>query len=647
MNPQTNMVELPTLYQQFIHKSRYARWIESENRRESWNETVNRYANFISDHIKFNHHVKDKTTISKIKNAILNLEVMPSMRAMMTAGPSLSRDNICGFNCSYIAMDNQRAFDEILYILMNGTGVGFSVERQFVSKLPAVPDELHETDTTIVVGDSKLGWSKSYKQLIAMLYAGEIPQYDLSKLRPAGARLKTFGGRSSGPAPLDNLFKFTISCFKGAAGRKLTSIEVHDIVCKIGEVVVVGGVRRSALISLSNLSDQRMRDAKSGQWWEHDVQRALANNSVAYTEKPDVGQWMKEWSSIYDSKSGERGIFNRVAAIKQCERFGRDTLINDKEIQFGVNPCGEIILRSMQFCNLSEVVARAWDTPETLKEKVELATIIGTIQSSLTNYKYIRKQWKNNSDEERLLGVSITGIMDCALLNALDEKGRKKKILVLQELRSVAEQTNKKWAKKLGIEESKAICCVKPSGTVSQLVDARSGVHGGHSEDYIRTVRGDVKDPLSQFLVDAGVPSEPDVTKPDDTLVFSFPISCPKGTVMRDDLTAIQQLENWKDYKVHWCHHNPSITVTVKENEWPEVGAWVWDNFDEVGGISFLPHTDHIYQQAPYQACSKDDLKNLSSKMPIKLDWDALKEEDDTTVASQELACVSGFCEIT
>ena len=641
----TNMIELPTLYQQVIHKTRYARWIENEKRRESWQETVLRFRSFLQEHLKENYDFEDNKILDKIYSSILNLEVMPSMRAMMTAGKAAKRDSIGCFNCSYIAIDSPRAFDEIMYILMNGTGVGFSVERQFVAKLPDVPDALYETDTTIVIGDSKTGWAKAYKQLIAMLYAGEIPKWDISKVRPAGARLKTFGGRSSGPAPLEDLFHFTINIFKGAVGRKLNSIEVHDIVCKIGDIVVVGGVRRSALISLSNLSDQRMRDAKSGQWWINEGQRALANNSVAYTEKPDVGQWMKEWSSIYDSKSGERGIFNRKAAIKQCERFDRVVEINGELIHFGVNPCGEILLRSMQFCNLSEAVARNWDTIETLKEKVELATILGTIQSTLTNYKYIRKQWQINSEEERLLGVSITGIMDCPLLNR-KKLTREKRAELLVELRTIVEKTNKKWAKKIGINPSAAMTCVKPSGTVSQLVDASSGIHKRHSENYIRTIRGDNKDPITQYMIKEGFVNEPDVTKPEDISVFSFPISSPKNCMTRNEGTAIEELEDWLDFKRYWCHHNPSVTITVRDHEWPEVGAWVWNHFDEIGGISFLPHSDHVYQQAPYQECDKETIKKVSKITPISIDWNNFIEEDDDTIASQELACQGGLCEL-
>ena len=634
---------LPTPYQEFIHLSRYSRWLPDKNRRETWDETVSRYFNFFTDHLKEMHDYKLSDNIRKeLENAVLDLRVMPSMRCLMTAGEALKRENIAGYNCSYVAVNRVHAFDEILYILMNGTGVGFSVERQHVSQLPHVADEFHHTDTTITVADSKLGWAKGLKELIGMLYVGQIPRWDLSKIRPAGSPLKTFGGRASGPEPLESLFNFTVNIFQNAPSRKLSSIECHDLVCKIAEVVVVGGVRRSALISLSNLSDDRMRHAKTGQWWNTEPQRALANNSACYTEKPDIGTFMDEWKSLYDSKSGERGIFNRESAMKQAGKNGR----RDSEQDFGTNPCSEIILRSREFCNLSEVVVRATDTEETLTEKVRLATMLGTIQSTLTNFKYVSSVWKNNCEEERLLGVSLTGIMDNKLLNG--KSGDDKLKILLERLRQVAINTNKEFAKKIGINQSVAITCVKPSGTVSQLVDAASGIHARHNPYYIRTVRGDKKDPLTKMMVDQGFPVEDDVMNPSHTAVFSFPMRVNEDAVFRTDMTAIEQLEIWKVYQESWCEHKPSVTISVKEDEWLDVGAWVYNNFDMMSGVSFLPFSEHTYKQAPYQDCAKEEFEALLSKMPKEINWSDLAsyEKTDMTIASQELACVAGGCEI-
>jgi ribonucleoside-diphosphate reductase alpha chain len=547
---------------------------------------------------------------------------------------------VAGYNCSYVAVDNPRSFDEILYILMNGTGVGFSVESRFTEQLPMVAEKLYESETTIMVADSKLGWAKALKELIHLLYSGQIPKWDLSKVRAAGAPLKTFGGRASGPAPLDSLFKFSVDTFKKATGRRLTTLECHDIVCKIAEIVVVGGVRRSALISLSDLSDDRMRVAKSGEWWKENVQRALANNSYVVRDNIDVGIFMKEWLSLYESHSGERGIFSRQAAKKQSEKFGR----RDANHEFGTNPCSEIILRSREFCNLTEVVVRGDDTLETLKEKVRVATILGVFQSTLVNFKYLSSGWRKNCEEERLLGVSLTGIMDNEYTNGL--KGNLETFL--NTLRFIAQATAKEWSMKLGVPMPAAITCVKPSGTVSQLVDAASGIHARHSPYYIRTVRADVKDPLAKMMLDMGFPAEPDVTKPDHTLVFSFPIKSPNNAVCRKDMTAIEQLELWLAYQRHWCEHKPSITVSVKESEWPEVGGWVWNHIEEMSGVSFLPFSEHTYQQAPYQDCEREDYEALLAKMPKNVDWAMLAtyEKQDTTTGSQELACVAGGCEI-
>jgi ribonucleoside-diphosphate reductase alpha chain len=636
---------LPTLYQEFIYKSRYAKWLWDENRRENWDETVARYFNFFDEHIKENTgYTVTKEERKQLEDAVLNLEIMPSMRCLMTAGEALKRENVAGYNCSYVAVDNPRSFDEILYILMNGTGVGFSVESKFVDQLPIVSDSFHDTETNIVVADSKLGWAKSLKELIHLLYAGQVPRWDLSKVRPAGAPLKTFGGRASGPAPLEDLFKFCVATFKKAAGRRLNTLEAHDIVCKIAEIVVVGGVRRSALISLSDLSDDRMRVAKSGDWWKENVQRALANNSFVAKEKPDVGIFMREWLSLYESRSGERGIFSRAASKKQAEKFGR----RDPNHDFGTNPCSEIILRSREFCNLTEVVVRGDDTPESLKNKVKLASILGTFQSTLTNFKYLSKKWQENCAEERLLGVSLTGIMDNGYTNGTIQYEGGTIHAMLAGLREEAVKTNATWAAKLGIPVSAAITCVKPSGTVSQLVDSASGIHARHSPYYIRTVRADKKDPLALMMKDMGFPVEDDVTKPQHTYVFSFPQKSPADAIFRKDLTAIEQLELWLTYQRWWCEHKPSVTVSVKEEEWPEVGAWVYNHFDEMSGVSFLPFSDHVYKQAPYQDCTKEEYDALAAKMPKSVDWTKLAtyEKQDATTGSQELACVAGGCEI-
>ena len=633
--------QLPTDYQNFIALSRYARWKEDEQRRETWGETVNRYFDYMAGHLLSKHGYKLPDTLrGELEEAVLNQAIMPSMRALMTSGPALDRCHVGGYNCSYVPVDNPRAFDETMYILMCGTGVGFSVERHCIEKLPIVNEDFHQTDTVIKVGDSRPGWAKSLKELIAMLYSGQIPKFDVSEVRPAGARLKTFGGRASGPQPLIELFEFCIQKFKGAAGRRLYPIECHDIMCKIGEVVVVGGVRRSALISLSNLNDDQMAHAKSGQWWENEGQRALANNSVAYKTKPEMGTFMREWLSLYDSKSGERGIFNRQSAKKQAAKNGR----RDADHDFGCNPCSEIILRPYQFCNLSEVVVRESDTLTTLKEKVRLATILGTFQATLTNFRYLRKIWQKNTEEERLLGVSLTGIMD----NALTATSGGKLETALEILRAESVATNAAMAKQLGIPQSAAVTCVKPSGTVSQLTDAASGIHARHNPYYIRTVRGDNKDPLTQFLVSQGIPAEPDVMKPDSTTVFSFPMKSPKNAVTRTGMTAIEQLDLWLTYQRHWCEHKPSVTISVKENVWLDVGAWVYEHFDEVSGISFLPFSEHTYQQAPYQDIDEAQYKDWVKKMPKKVDWSKLQdfEKEDTTSGGRELACTAGVCEV-
>jgi len=623
-------------YQQFIHKSRYARWMSEEGRRETWEETVQRYVDFWK-----NRGQLDNKTAARLYEGIHSLKVMPSMRCLMTAGEALDKDNVAGFNCSYLAIDSPRSFDELMYVLMCGTGVGFSVERNFIAKLPVIAESFHKTDTTIVVEDSKIGWASSFRELIAMLYAGKIPKWDMSKVRPAGARLKTFGGRASGSAPLDELFHFCVAVFRNAAGRKLTSIECHDVVCKVADIVVVGGVRRSALISLSNLSDGRMAKAKSGAWWENDGHRRLANNSVAYTEKPDFEAFLNEMQTLYESKSGERGLFSRVAAQKIAARNGR----RDPEQDFGTNPCSEIILRSNQFCNLSEVVVREEDTAETLKEKVELAAIIGTLQATLTDFRYLRRVWQRNTEEEALLGLSMTGIMDNTLTSGQGDPVEMQE--TLEGLRDVAIATNKKWAKKLGINHSAAITCVKPSGTVSQLVDSASGIHPRFSKHYIRRVRSDKKDPLAVFMSTAGFPVEDDVMS-DTSAVFSFPVKAPETSVTVAEVGAMQQLELWKAYQNFWCEHKPSITVYYTDNEFLQVAQWIWENFDLCSGISLLPVSDHTYQQAPYEDISAEQYEELLASMPKDINWNDLVyfEQEDNTTGSQELACTGGACEI-
>lgn len=619
-------------FQQYIHKSRYARWLPAEGRRENWEETVGRYVN----NVVVPQDLPSENT-EAIRSAILKMDVMPSMRGLMTAGQALERDNVAMFNCSYLPVDHPRSFDEAMYILLCGTGVGFSVERQYVAKMPEVAEEFYTTSTVINVADSKIGWAKSVKELVSLLYQGMVPLWDVSKVRPHGAKLKTFGGRASGPEPLVKLFKFLVTTFKGAAGRKLTSLECHDIMCKIGEAVVVGGVRRSAMISLSNLSDDRMRNAKTGQWWEANSQRSLSNNSVCFTETPDFPSFLKEWHSLYESKSGERGFFNRVAARKQALKNGR----RDPGHEFGTNPCSEIILRPYQFCNLTEVVVRQEDTLQTLLEKVRIATILGTIQAKFTNFRYLRPIWKKNTDEEALLGVSLTGVMDNPVLSKVSEEARQ----WLVEMKNEAVRTNAKYAPKIGVNVSTAITCVKPSGTVSQLVDSASGLHPRYSSHYIRTVRNDTKDPLSDFLISARVPAELDKFNA-GSLVFSFPQKAPSGSVLRNDMTAVEQMEHWKMMQESWCEHKPSITVYYRDDEFLALGQWVWDNFDSISGVAFLPHSDHTYEQAPYTEITEKEWEKAVAEFPAFIDWTKFIEQEDNTTGTQTLACTGNSCEI-
>ena len=629
-----------TPYNTFIAKSRYSRYLDDKGRREHWNETVARYFDFMTKNLKEkNGYTLTPELRAELQEAVTSLDVVPSMRAVMTAGAALERQNVAAFNCSYLPIDDPKAFDEAMYILLCGTGVGFSVEQQYVKKLPEVPDQLFDSETTISVSDSKEGWAKSLRQLIALLYSGEIPKFDLSKVRPAGARLKTFGGRASGAKPLEDLFKFTINKFKSAQGRRLSSIECHDILCKIGEVVVVGGVRRSAMISLSDLSDDKMAHAKAGAWWDGNGQRALANNSATYEERPGIGQFMREWTSIYESHSGERGIFNRDASQKQAAKNGR----RDSTYEFGTNPCSEIILRPYQFCNLSSCIVRSSDTMDSLERKIRLATILGTFQATLTNFPYLRKIWQKNTEEEALLGVSMTGILDNALLNNPDDVELPKR---LEKLRDVAVETNAEFAAAVGINQSVAVTAVKPEGTVSQLCSTASGIHPQHSKFYIRRVRADNKDPLTQFMIQAGFVAEPCVMKPDSTTVFSFPVKVADGALLREDLSAIKHLKLWLLFQRHYCEHKPSVTISVKENEWMEVGAWVYEHFDEVTGVSFLPMDGGTYKQAPYEECTEEQYNQLRMLVPDSVDWENFKEYDDNVEGAQTLSCTAGGCEI-
>jgi ribonucleoside-triphosphate reductase (thioredoxin) len=620
-------------YQQYIHKSRYARYLDDEGRRETWDETVNRYIDFFVERGSI-----DQGQAFELFNAIRDMQVMPSMRCIMTAGTALKRDNVAAFNCSYLPIDSPRSFDELMYILMCGTGVGFSVERDYVNQLPVVADSFHDTKTTVVVSDSKVGWASAFRELISLLYAGKVPKCDLTKVRAAGARLKTFGGRASGPQPLADLFNFSVDLFKGAAGRKLTSLECHDLVCKIADIVVVGGVRRSALISLSNVTDNRMANAKNGEWYISNGQRALANNSAVYSEKPDFDTYSSEMKRLYDSKSGERGIFSRIAAQKVAARNER----RDATPKFGTNPCSEIILRPYQFCNLSEVIVRPDDTLQSLKEKVRLATILGTLQATLTDFRYLRNIWKKNTEEEALLGVSMTGIMDCKLTNG--STGEEALGKLLDNLRTVSVETNRQWAAALGINQSVAITCVKPSGTVSQLTDSASGIHPRFSDYYIRTVRADKKDPLATAMIEAGFPYEEDVMN-NSNWVFSFPQKAPDKAVTVESMGAMEQLRLWKTYQDHWCEHKPSMTCYYNDDNFFAVCQWIWENFDSVSGISFLPEAEHVYKQAPYQKIDKKTYQKLSKEMPKQFEWD-IEEKEDNTEGAQTLACVAGVCEI-
>lgn len=622
------MESIDTSMSSYIHLSKYARWKPGESRRETWEETVGRYTGFWKEHL-------DGT--EGLYEAILNKEVMPSMRALMTAGKALHIDNIAGYNCSAIAINNPRCFDEIFYLLMCGSGAGFSVERQYINDMPRIAEALHDTDTTIIVKDSKIGWAKALKELIALLYNGDVPKWDTSLIRPAGARLKTFGGRASGPEPLEDLFRYTVRLFKSAMGRKLNSIECHDLVCKIADTVIVGSVRRSACISLSNLTDDRMRRAKTGEWYLTNPQRMLANNSVAYTEKPDLISFLEEFRSLYESKAGERGLINKEALRRKAEKCGRE-----HKGDYLVNPCGEALLRDTGgLCNLSEVIVRQGDSLEVLKDKVRKATIIGTLQSTLTDFRYLRKVWKDNAEEERLLGVSLTGIMDHEILSGA--AGSDVLIEYLTEMHSVCKETNKIWAEKLGIPESKQLTLVKPSGTVSQLCGTSSGIHPRFAPYYLRRVTQDAKDPLTNHMISQGIPH---VVK-DQKVIFSFPIASPADAICAKDIGAIRQLEIWSIYQEHWCEGNPSQTIYYTDKDFLDVQSWVYTNWDNIGGLSFFPLDDYVYDRElqPYLEISKEEYVRAAANFPT-VDWSSLKEQEDCTTSSQEYACSGGSCEL-
>lgn len=628
------MADALTPFQSFIFISRYSRWLPSHNRRESWDECVDRWWNYFTDKVPTLAERPD------VKEAILNLEVLPSMRSLMTAGIALDHDNTCLYNCSYLPIESVDSFAELFVILMNGTGTGYSVERQYTDKLPTVANKIVKNfDKVIVVEDSKEGWGNALKTLFNDLYSGKHPKWDLSKVRPSGARLKTFGGRASGPAPLDNLFKFLVKVFYNAQGRKLSALECHDTCCAIANAVIVGGVRRSAMISLSDLGDREIAMCKSGAWWEQAGFRSYANNSAVYRGKPPMGQFLEEWTSLYNSHSGERGMINRRALQEQAVKWGRE-----KNCEYGTNPCAEIILKPFEFCNLSTVVVRTDDTAASLKKKVELATIIGTVQSTFVKFPYLRPEWKKNCEEERLLGVSMTGIFDNKLTSGLE--GKPKLVRLLENLRDHATATNLKWAEKLGINPSKSITCVKPEGTTSCLVDSASGLHPRYADYYFRRIRLDKKDPLYNLMKDQGVPCEDDVINPTSTAVFTFAMKAPRGTVTTEDLRALDHLDLWKTYQEHYCHHKPSVTVNYKDSEFLEVGNWLWENFDMATGIAFLPGGDnHTYAQAPFEQI---DSATYAAHPKVKVNFNDLMkyESEDNTEVGKEFACSAGGCQI-
>lgn len=622
---------------EFIYYRTYSRWIEREGRRETWVETVDRYMNFMKENLG------DKLTAeeyNELREGILWQEAMPSMRLMWSAGSAAARCHATAYNCSYIAPSKLEDFSEIMYLSMSGTGVGFSVESQTIGQLPIIKKQSGKVLPTYVIEDSKEGWADALKTGLKTWYNGKDIKFDYSGLRPAGARLKTMGGRSSGPEPLRSLLDFARAKIFSRQGKRLSNIDAHDIICKTGEVVVMGGVRRSALISLSDLDDMEMRNAKTGQFYLTEPQRQMANNSAAYNEKPTSTQFIEEWLALAKSGAGERGIFNRGSLKQQLPRRRWDKFEEDWASS-GVNPCGEINLKSKEFCNLTEVVARAEDIEESLIRKIRLATILGTYQSTLTDFKYLSKEWKKNCEEERLLGVSVTGQWDCPALR--NEK-------TFSKLREAAIEVNKEYAKRFGINQSAAITCVKPSGTVSQLVDAASGMHPRHSGYYIRRVRISATDSLFQMLKEQKFPYHPEVGQTIDsasTYVLEFPVKAPSNSKFRNDMDAIEQLEYWKMVKENFTEHNPSVTISVGDNEWIVAANWLYENWDILGGLSFLPREDHVYKLAPYEEIDEERYSELAAKLPeIDFSRIVIYEEDDETQGARELACASGVCEI-
>ena len=622
---------------EFVYYRSYSRWIEEENRRETWIETVDRYMNFMRENLD---DALSPEEYQEIHDAVLRQEVMPSMRLMWSAGEAAKATNVAAYNCSYIAPTKIEDFAEIMYVSMCGAGVGFSIESQTAQQLPQIKKQTGERLPAHIVHDSKEGWCNALTAGLRTWFTGKDVDFDFSKLRPEGARLKTMGGRSSGPGPLRDLMDFTRRKILARQGRRLSNLDVHDIICKIGDIVVSGGVRRSALISLSDFDDIEMRDAKKGQFYIKDPQRSLANNSTVYNEKPSATQFMEEWLALAKSGTGERGIFNR-GGLKHQVPARRWKVLKDDEPTWGTNPCGEIILRSKEFCNLTEIVARQEDTEDTLMRKARLATILGTYQSSLTDFPYISKDWKENCDEERLLGVSVTGQWDSQAVRDPE---------VLKKLLAEARRVNKIYAARFGVAPSTAITCVKPSGTVSQLVDASSGMHPRHSEYYIRRIRISATDSLFQMLKDQKVPYKPEVGQASgsaNTYVIEFPVKAPKSAKFRDDVSAITQLEHWKMVKQNYTEHNPSVTISVGDGEWIDVAHWLYGNWDILGGLSFLPREETVYQLAHYEAITKERYDEMKKTFPaIDFSQIVLYEKDDTTSGAKELACVSGVCEI-
>jgi ribonucleoside-diphosphate reductase alpha chain len=637
-----------SLYQQVIFKTRYARWVEEEGRRENWDETVKRYCDYFEDHLKEKHsHKIPRKVLKEVYDSIYNLEVMPSMRTLMTSGKALESAEVANYNCAFLVVDAVRAFSEHMYVLMCGAGSGFSVERRFTEKLPEVPEELHPSDTTIIVADSRKGWCAAYNQYLNLLFAGNIAKVNVDKVRKEGTRLKTFGGYASGPGPLLDLFKHTEEIFRGAQGRQLRPIEVFSIMCYIAQIVVVGGVRRSATIALFDKDDIEMRTAKSGYWFNDPKRKhyAMANISAVFETKPAAAEFMDIWRDLVASKAGEPGILNRKALWEGAEAIGRATRYEDgSRIPYGVNPCSEIVLQPYSFCNLTGAAIRPEDTLEDIKKKVRVATIIGTWQATVTDFDYLRKVWQSNVEDERLLGVCLAGIMDHPVLSQTTEESARWE----NELRELAWEVNKSIAEDIGINTTASVTAIKPAGNSGELYDVASGIHPRYAPYYIRSIRQSNGDPMTEFLKATGIPHEVSVQNARDS-IFYFPVKSPEGAICAKDRTAIQQLEHWLHMKRNYATHTISATVYVREHEWIAVGAWVYDNFNEVTGLSFLPYDDHIYQQAPYTPCSAEDYEKARGKMPEEIDWSLLKhfEQSDSTTVSQEFACTGGSCALT